>query len=61
MNAVGAGATPPPNLQDLAIAILKENDRGSYSVPTSGLYPFQWNWDSCLSALGQAWDDEVRA
>lgn len=61
MNAVGAGATPPPNLHDVAVAILKENDRGSYSVPTSGLYPFQWNWDSCLSALGQGWDDEDRA
>lgn len=43
-----------------AIAILKENDRGSYTVPTKGLYPFQWNWDSCLTALGQRHYDEAR-
>jgi len=33
--------------------ILQLNDRGHYTVPTHGLYPFQWNWDSCLTALGQ--------
>jgi hypothetical protein len=44
-----------------AIAILRENDRGSYTVPTRGLYPFQWNWDSCLTALGQRHFDEDRA
>ncbi len=44
-----------------AIDILRENDRGSYTVPTKGLYPFQWNWDSCLTALGQRHFDEARA
>lgn len=44
-----------------AAAILAENDRGSYTVPTQGLYPFQWNWDSCLTALGLAHIDEGRA
>jgi hypothetical protein len=44
-----------------ARAILAENDRGSYTVPTKGLYPFQWNWDSCLTALGQRHVDERRA
>jgi glycogen debranching enzyme len=44
-----------------AAEILKENDCGSYTVPTMGLYPFQWNWDSCLTALGQAQIDEARA
>ncbi len=48
-------------LFDRAVGILKENDRGSYTVPTAGLYPFQWNWDSCLTALGQAHFDEARA
>ncbi|MEN9887785.1 MAG: hypothetical protein RL758_2363, partial [Pseudomonadota bacterium] len=33
--------------------ILSINDKGHYTVPTQGLYPFQWNWDSCLTALGQ--------
>lgn len=44
-----------------AIEVLRENDRGDYTVPTKGLYPFQWNWDSCLTALGQAHFDEARA
>jgi glycogen debranching enzyme len=44
-----------------ALEVLKENDRGSYTVPTKGLYPFQWNWDSCLTALGQFHYDEARA
>ncbi|MEM7442015.1 MAG: trehalase family glycosidase [Pseudomonadota bacterium] len=61
MTALGKGSAPLTNLVELATAILKENDRGLYSVPTSGLYPFQWNWDSCLTALGQAWNDENRA
>lgn len=49
------------NLTSEAIEILKENDRGAYTVPTRGLYPFQWNWDSCLTAIGQAHFDEDRA
>ncbi|MDR7124802.1 hypothetical protein [Pseudotabrizicola sp. 4114] len=48
-------------LSENAIEILRENDRGSYTVPTKGLYPFQWNWDSCLTALGQRHFDEARA
>jgi len=41
--------------------ILRQNDRGTYTVPTHGLYPFQWNWDSCLSAIGFGHFDEGRA
>lgn len=48
-------------LRTLAIDVLRENDHGTYTVPTKGLYPFQWNWDSCLTALGQAHFDEARA
>jgi glycogen debranching enzyme len=44
-----------------AVEILRENDRGTYTIPTKGLYPFQWNWDSCLTALGQSHFDEDRA
>ncbi|NIA71779.1 neutral trehalase [Pelagibius litoralis] len=57
----------PKNLSDPEVCtreaerILKENDRGGYTVPTPGLYPFQWNWDSCFVALGWATFDEVRA
>lgn len=46
---------------DEAAEILRVNDRGTYTVPTHGLYPFQWNWDSCLTAIGQAHLDEHRA
>jgi len=46
---------------DHAVEVLKENDRGGYTVPTKGLYPFQWNWDSCFTALGQNYYDEDRA
>ncbi len=44
-----------------AIAILRTNDRGGYTVPTAGLYPFQWNWDSAFCAIGFATFDEPRA
>lgn len=40
--------------------ILALNDKGHYTVPTQGLYPFQWNWDSCLTALGQQHLDAQR-
>ena len=44
-----------------ARAVLTRNDKGTYTVPTHGLYPFQWNWDSALSALGFSHYDEARA
>lgn len=41
--------------------ILIRNDRGGYTVPTHGLYPYQWNWDSAFVALGFAEFDRNRA
>ena len=41
--------------------ILIANDRGGYSVPTHGLYPYQWNWDSAFAAFGYAQFDLDRA
>ncbi|MEC8515766.1 MAG: hypothetical protein VXY86_04450, partial [Pseudomonadota bacterium] len=35
-----------------AIRVIRMNDRGGYTVPTSRLYPYQWNWDSAFTALG---------
>ncbi len=49
------------DMANAAIAVLRDNDRGSYTVPTKGLYPFQWNWDSCFTALGQSHYDPSRA
>lgn len=40
---------------------MRANDRGGYTVPTARLYPYQWNWDSALSALGFAVFDIDRA
>lgn len=48
-------------LDQRAIAILKENDLGGYTIPTKGLYPYQWNWDSAFVALGFAQFDLDRA
>ncbi len=48
-------------LIDRALGIIQKNDKGAYTVPTHGLYPFQWNWDSALTALGIAHHDEKRA
>ena len=41
--------------------IMRQNDRGGYTVPTAGLYPYQWNWDSCFAAWGFSAFDVKRA
>ena len=48
-------------LDDEARDILTGNDRGGYTVPTAGLYPYQWNWDSAFAAWGFAQFDIDRA
>jgi neutral trehalase len=35
-----------------AEAVLKMNNRGTYTQPAHGLYPHQWLWDSCFVAIG---------
>ena len=35
-----------------AINILNNNSYSNFTVPNKNLYPFQWNWDSLISALG---------
>ena len=47
-------------MDEAARSILRGNDQGGYSVPRKGLYPFQWNWDSALCALGWFTFDERR-
>ncbi|TFL17824.1 MGH1-like glycoside hydrolase domain-containing protein [Jannaschia formosa] len=49
------------DLDARARAILTGNDRGGYTVPTAGLYPFQWNWDSAFAAWGFSTFDPDRA
>lgn len=48
-------------LDTQARQILMKNDRGNYTVPTDGLYPYQWNWDSAFAAYGFASFDIERA
>lgn len=40
------------DLTQVAKIILARNQVDGYTVPTHGLYPFQWNWDSAFIALG---------
>lgn len=44
-----------------AQAVLKENDRGDYTMPAGELYPHQWLWDSCFTAIGLRHFDVERA
>ena len=48
-------------LDEQARAILTGNDRGGYTIPTAGLYPYQWNWDSAFAAWGFSTFDIDRA
>jgi glycogen debranching enzyme len=53
-----------PNRSKLAAqaeALLKNNDRGGYTVPAPKLYPHQWNWDSGFCAIGWRHIDPRRA
>ncbi|WP_417685694.1 MGH1-like glycoside hydrolase domain-containing protein [Roseibium sp.] len=49
------------DLDAVALSILKDNDLGGYTIPTKGLYPYQWNWDSVFVAFGFATFDLNRA
>ncbi|KMW56829.1 hypothetical protein AIOL_001785 [Candidatus Rhodobacter oscarellae] len=49
------------SLDERARAILRANDRGGFTLPTEGLYPYQWNWDSAFAGWGFASFDLDRA
>ncbi len=49
------------DLDKQARDILTGNDRGGYTIPTRGLYPYQWNWDSAFAAWGFSTFDVNRA
>jgi hypothetical protein len=44
-----------------AESVLKANDRGGYTMPAGELYPHQWLWDSCFTAIGLRHLDVERA
>ena len=49
------------SMDQTAREIMRGNDKGDYTVPTHGLYPYQWNWDSAFAAYGFAQFDIERA
>ncbi len=50
-----------PNIIERCEAVLRANDRGKYTIPAKGLYPHQWLWDSCFTAIGLRHIDIERA
>lgn len=49
-------------LHEKAKQTLIQNSRmNAYTIPSKNLYPFQWNWDSCFTAMGWLQFDEERA
>lgn len=48
-------------LIDDAAEVLRNNDRGGWTVPAGDLYPHQWLWDSCFIAIGLRHLDTERA
>jgi neutral trehalase len=49
------------DLAQKATEVLKNNDRGGWTVPAGDLYPHQWLWDSCFIAIGLRHIDIKRA
>jgi len=47
-------------LVNLAVSVLRGNDTGLFVKPAAEVYPFQWNWDSALVAIGLARVDASR-
>jgi glycogen debranching enzyme len=47
-------------LADSALSVLRRNDTGLFVKPAAEVYPFQWNWDSALGAIGLARVDVQR-
>jgi glycogen debranching enzyme len=54
---------PVANLSRLAgraLGVLRKNDTGLFVKPAPEVYPYQWNWDSALVAIGLARVDVAR-
>jgi glycogen debranching enzyme len=47
-------------LANSALSVLRGNDTGLFVKPAPTVYPFQWNWDSALVAIGLAGVDVAR-
>jgi glycogen debranching enzyme len=57
------GSAISPSIRSLATRaaeVLARNDTGLFVKPSARVYPFQWNWDSALVAIGLARLDPAR-
>jgi hypothetical protein len=54
-------STATDDLVTRARAVLDRNRQGAYTCPSLQLYPHQWLWDSCFTAIGIARFDPARA
>jgi glycogen debranching enzyme len=54
-------ALPRDEVRRRAEAVLARNRHGVYTCPSVKLYPHQWLWDSCFTAIGLAHLDPSRA
>jgi hypothetical protein len=52
---------PEASFGERARDLLERNRRGSWTCPSTELYPHQWLWDSCFIAIGVARYDPQRA
>ncbi|MFR9800161.1 MGH1-like glycoside hydrolase domain-containing protein [Streptomyces sp. MS06] len=50
--AAGAAGAPARGPRARAARVLEENWTGTSTVPSRGLYPHQWSWDSAFIAIG---------
>src|SRR4029450_4178279 len=57
---IAGGMTDLAQLADTALSVLRRNDTGQFVKPAPAVYPFQWNWDSALAAIGLARVDVAR-
>lgn len=51
----------PISFEEAARQVLSYNDQGTFTIPAHGLYPHQWLWDSCFTAIGIRHYDVERA
>ena len=52
---------PEVSLEEHAKAVLENNDQGTFTMPSTKLYPHQWLWDSCFISIGIRHYDVERA
>jgi hypothetical protein len=48
------------NMVEQARTMPRTNDRDGHSAPTARFYPFSWNGESALVAMGSATRDDAR-